>query len=31
MIGFADLTVRYGSTTALHGIAGRVTDGEWLG
>jgi iron complex transport system ATP-binding protein len=31
VIGFADLTVRYGGTTALHGIAGRACDGEWLG
>ncbi len=31
MIGFAGLTVRYGDTTALRGISGRVRDGEWLG
>ena len=31
MISFAALTVRYGDSTALHGISGRVSDGEWLG
>jgi iron complex transport system ATP-binding protein len=31
MIGFSALTVRYGGTTALRGITGRVGDGEWLG
>ena len=31
MISFAALTVRYGESTALHGISGRVSDGEWLG
>ncbi len=31
MIGFTELTVRYGGTTALQGISGRVRDGEWLG
>jgi iron complex transport system ATP-binding protein len=31
VIGFTGLTVRYGDTTALAGISGRVGDGEWLG
>ncbi len=31
MIGFTELTVRYGGTTALGGISGQVRDGEWLG
>ena len=31
MIAFSQLTVRYGSMTALHGITGQVPDGEWLG
>jgi iron complex transport system ATP-binding protein len=31
VIGFDQLTVRYGETTALDGIAGQVADGEWLG
>jgi iron complex transport system ATP-binding protein len=31
VIGFDRLTVRYGETLALDGIAGRVADGEWLG
>jgi iron complex transport system ATP-binding protein len=31
MISFEGLTVRYGSATALRGVAGRVSDGEWLG
>jgi iron complex transport system ATP-binding protein len=31
VISFAALTVRYGESTALHGISGRVSDGEWLG
>jgi iron complex transport system ATP-binding protein len=31
MISFESLTVRYGDATALHEIAGRVPDGEWLG
>lgn len=31
MISFAELTVRYGDTTALRGISGRVAAGEWLG
>jgi iron complex transport system ATP-binding protein len=31
VIGFTELTVRYGGTTALRGISGRVGDGEWLG
>jgi iron complex transport system ATP-binding protein len=31
VIGFTGLTVRYGDTTALRGIAGRVGAGEWLG
>jgi iron complex transport system ATP-binding protein len=31
VIGFTELTVRYGGTTALRGISGRVDDGEWLG
>jgi iron complex transport system ATP-binding protein len=31
MIVFDQLTVRYGSTTVLHGITGQVTSGEWLG
>ncbi len=31
MIGFDGLTVRYGDATALHGIAGEVPGGEWLG
>jgi iron complex transport system ATP-binding protein len=30
VIGFSGLAVRYGGTTALHGISGRVGDGEWL-
>jgi iron complex transport system ATP-binding protein len=31
VIGFTELTVRYGGTTALQGISGQVRDGEWLG
>ena len=31
MISFAELTVRYGDSTALDGVSGRVADGEWLG
>jgi len=31
VIGFSGLTVRYGDTTALHGISERVPAGEWLG
>ena len=31
MIGFDRLTVRYGDTVALDGIAGQVRDGEWVG
>jgi len=31
VISFAALTVRYGETTALRGISGRVSAGEWLG
>ena len=31
MISFAELTVRYGEATALHGISDRVPAGEWLG
>ena len=31
MISFSDLTVRYGDTVALDGIAGRAADGEWVG
>jgi iron complex transport system ATP-binding protein len=31
VISFAGLTVRYGGTTALHGISERVPSGEWLG
>ena len=31
MIGFDRLTVRYGETVALDGIAGQVADGEWVG
>ncbi|MGH3303920.1 MAG: ABC transporter ATP-binding protein [Streptosporangiaceae bacterium] len=31
MIGFDRLTVRYGQTLALDGVAGQVADGEWLG
>jgi iron complex transport system ATP-binding protein len=31
VIGFTELTVRYGGTTALQGINGQVRDGEWLG
>ena len=31
MIGFTELTVRYGGTTALQSINGQVSDGEWLG
>jgi iron complex transport system ATP-binding protein len=31
VIGFDRLTVRYGETVALDGIAGQVRDGEWLG
>ena len=31
MIGFTNLTVRYGKAVALHAISGRVADGEWLG
>jgi iron complex transport system ATP-binding protein len=31
VISFAELTVRYGDATALHGISDRVPDGEWLG
>jgi iron complex transport system ATP-binding protein len=31
MISFSELTVRYGSTVALDGIAGQAAEGEWLG
>ena len=31
MISFDDLTVRYGDATALRGVTGLVSDGEWLG
>jgi len=31
VISFAALTVRYGDSTALRGISGRVCAGEWLG
>jgi iron complex transport system ATP-binding protein len=31
VISFEDLTVRYGDTLALDGVAGQVADGEWLG
>jgi iron complex transport system ATP-binding protein len=31
VIGFTELTVRYGGTTALQSINGQVRDGEWLG
>jgi len=31
VIGFDQLTVRYGTTVALDGITGRVDGGEWLG
>jgi iron complex transport system ATP-binding protein len=31
VISFAELTVRYGSSTALRGIDGSVSAGEWLG
>jgi iron complex transport system ATP-binding protein len=31
MISFDGLTVRYGGATALRAVAGRVSDGEWLG
>ena len=31
MISFQNLTVRYGDTVALGGIAGTAADGEWLG
>ena len=31
VIGFTDLTVRYGKAVALHAISGCVADGEWLG
>jgi iron complex transport system ATP-binding protein len=31
VIGFDRLTVRYGKTTALDGVAGQVANGEWLG
>jgi len=31
VIGFTELTVRYGGTTALAGVSGQVCDGEWLG
>jgi iron complex transport system ATP-binding protein len=31
VIGFDQLTVRYGATVALDGITGRVDSGEWLG
>jgi iron complex transport system ATP-binding protein len=31
VISFDNLTVRYGDTVALDGVAGRAADGEWLG
>ena len=31
MISFSDLTVRYGDTVALDGIAGQAAAGEWVG
>jgi iron complex transport system ATP-binding protein len=31
VISFESLTVRYGDTVALAGVAGRADDGEWLG
>jgi iron complex transport system ATP-binding protein len=31
VIGFDELTVRYGEATALHAIGGQVPGGEWLG
>ena len=31
MIGFTDITVRYGKAVALRAISGCVADGEWLG
>jgi iron complex transport system ATP-binding protein len=30
VIGFTDLTVRYGSATALDALSGQAADGEWL-